>query len=68
MRTFLITGRSRIATISMCCQRHSSAIDAAKSCDAVDDTEGRVRELLAAPASPAKNFVVRVLGQKNVVK
>jgi hypothetical protein len=48
----------------MCCQRYSSAIDAAKDCDAVDDTEGRVRGLLAAPASPAKIFVAKVLGRK----
>jgi len=52
----------------MRCQRYSSAIDAANNGDAVDDTEGRVREFLAAPASPAKTLVVKVLGQRNVKK
>jgi hypothetical protein len=51
-----ITGRSRIATISMCCRRHPSVIDAAKNCDAVDETDGRGRGLLAAPSSPAKEL------------
>jgi tetratricopeptide (TPR) repeat protein len=47
---------------------YSSAMDAAKNCDAVDATEGRVRELLAAPASPAKNFVAKALGPRNCMK
>jgi len=47
----------------MCCQRYSSAMDAAKNCDAVG-----VGELLAAPSSPAKDFVAKVLGQENVMK
>ena len=32
-------------------------MDAATKCDAVDDTKGRVRESLAAPAYLAKNLV-----------
>lgn len=35
-----MTGRSGIATISMRCQRYPNVIDAAKNCDAVDETEG----------------------------
>jgi len=68
VRILLITGLSTIATISMCCQRYSSAMDAAKNCDAVDETEGRVGEVLAAPSSPAKDFVAKVLARTNGMK
>jgi len=40
MRILLTTGRFRIARISMRCQRYSSAMDAAKNWDAVDEPEG----------------------------
>ena len=45
-------------------QHYSSAMDAATNCDSVDDTKGRVRELLASPSSPAKDFVANWLIQK----
>ena len=47
---------------------YSSTLDAAKNCNAVDEVEGRVRELLAAPKSPAKDFVAKVLGRTTDVK
>jgi len=47
---------------------HSSTMEAAKNCGATDEIEGRVRELLAAPKSPAKDFVAKVLGRTTDVK
>lgn len=38
---------------------NSGTIEAAKNCSAVDEVEGRIRELLAALTSPAKDFVIR---------
>jgi len=43
---------------------YSSTMEAAKNCNAVDEIEGRIRELLAAPKSPAKDFVAKVLGRR----
>lgn len=40
---------------------YSSTMEAAKNCSAVDEIKGRIRELLAAPTSPAKDFVAKVL-------
>ncbi|HEX8010361.1 MAG TPA: hypothetical protein VF814_05430 [Casimicrobiaceae bacterium] len=40
---------------------YSSTMDAAKNCSAVDEIEGRIRELLAAPTSPSKEFMAKVL-------
>jgi hypothetical protein len=47
---------------------YSNTLDAAKNCNAVDEIEGRVRELLAASKSPAKDFVAKVLGRTMDVK
>ncbi len=47
---------------------HSSTMEAAKNCGATDQIEGRVREMLAAPKSPAKDFVAKVLGRTTNVK
>lgn len=42
---------------------YSSTLEAAKKCNAVDEIEGRVRELLTAPRSPAQDLVAKVLGR-----
>lgn len=42
---------------------YSSTLEAAKKCNAVDEIEGRVRELLTAPKSPAQDLVAKVLGR-----
>ena len=42
---------------------YSSTMEAAKNCSTVDEIECRIRELLAAPRSPAKDFVSKVLGR-----
>jgi hypothetical protein len=47
---------------------YSSTLEAAKNCSAVDEIEGRIRELLTAPKSPAKDFVANVLGRTTDMK
>lgn len=47
---------------------YSSTIEAAKNCSAVDEVEGRIRELLAAPSSHAKDFVSKILGRTTDAK
>ncbi len=42
---------------------YSSTVDAARNCHCGDEIEGRVRELLAAPISPAKDLMAKVLGR-----
>jgi len=43
---------------------YSSTMEGAKNCNAADETEGRIRELLDVPPSPAKDFVVKALGRR----
>lgn len=40
---------------------YSSTMEAAKNCSAVDEIERRIRELLAAPTSPTKELMAKVL-------
>ena len=47
---------------------YSRTLQAAKNCNAVDEVERRVRELLTAPESPAKDFVAKVLGRTTDMK
>jgi hypothetical protein len=47
---------------------YSSTLEAAKNCSAVDEIEGRIRELLTAPNSPARDFVGNVLGRATDTK
>jgi hypothetical protein len=47
---------------------YSSTMEAAKNYGAVDEIDGRLRELLAAPSSPAKDFVSKVLGRTSDAK
>lgn len=42
---------------------YSSTMEAAKNSDIVDEARSRIRELLAAPKSPSKEFVAKVLGR-----
>jgi hypothetical protein len=42
---------------------YSSTAEAAKNCGAVDEIDGRIRNLLAAPRSPVQDFVAKVLGR-----
>lgn len=42
---------------------YSGAMEAAKNAAAVDQTRTRIRELLAGPKSPAKDFVSQALGR-----
>ena len=47
---------------------YSSAIEAAKHGSAVDEVEGRIRELLAAPTSTSRDFVAKILGHAMAAK
>jgi tetratricopeptide (TPR) repeat protein len=47
---------------------YSSTLEAAKNCNAVAEIESRIRELLTAPKSPAKDFVANVLGRTTDMK
>ena len=47
---------------------YTSTLEAAKNCNAVDEIEGRIRELLTAPKSPSKDFVGNVLGRRKEMK
>ncbi len=40
---------------------YSSTMDAAKNANTVDETIGRIRELLCTPTSPSKEFVAKAL-------
>lgn len=42
---------------------YSGAMEAAKNAAAVDQTRTRIREILAAPKSPSKDFVAQALGR-----
>lgn len=41
----------------------SSTMEAARNAGAVDETKGRIRELLAGPKSPSKEFIAAALGR-----
>jgi hypothetical protein len=41
----------------------SSAMDAARNAGAVDETKGRIRNLLAGPKSPSQEFIAAALGR-----
>ena len=47
---------------------YSGTIEAAKNCSAVDEVEGRIRELLAAPTSASKEFMAKVLERSLAVR
>ena len=42
---------------------YSSTMDAARNAGAVDQTKGRIRELLAGQKSPSKEFIAAALGR-----
>jgi hypothetical protein len=47
---------------------YSSIMQAANNCDATDEVEGRVGELLGAPTSASKDFVSKVPGRTTDAK
>jgi hypothetical protein len=51
-----ITG---LAVLAAC----SSTMDAARNCSGGDEIEGRAREVLAAPTSPARAFATKTPGR-----